>query len=82
MLIDIQAEKRPLFAEERERNFMLIQRELQKALNIYDNIAPSDYLNKKEYERAVDLCLKRIELYEMEMRNFLLAEKSKAIRGG
>jgi len=82
MLIDIQAEKRPLFAEERERNFKLIQKELQKALNIYDNIAPSDYEYKAEYERAVDLCLKRIELYEMEMRNFLLAEKSKAIRGG
>jgi hypothetical protein len=76
MLVDIQAEK-SLFNSEVQERFTRIQRELKKALNIYDNIAPSEYKNKKEYERAVDLSLKRIELWEMELSHFLLVEKEK-----
>jgi hypothetical protein len=76
MLVDIQAEKSAFDTEVQDR-FFKIQRELKKALNLYDNIAPSDYKTKKEYERAIDIGLKRIELYEMELSHFILVEKER-----
>jgi hypothetical protein len=39
MLVDIQAEKSAFDTEVQDR-FFKIQRELKKALNLYDNIAP------------------------------------------